>query len=450
MLPDGSIFERGKLLRELVGKSNDGLNTAITGTNRLANLVIRNEVNQEIILNSARQKKLVDEWLTSVDKIGEPATIKNLGQRPKAPEIVDTFEDAQKYFGGVSGKLGTEGNKSTGDFVKMKMENLGETPIRGIKPLRVDGAEVKSIGDNLTNNLNNKYALTGNADALIRGDILQESSNLGYLLYKNAILYPKAGAQLAKTVLGPVTHARNFLSAMAFAGANGVLLNNEFGALKKAWNSSMGPAFGGKATTESKAFYRKLLDLGVVNSNVSQGDLNRLLSDVKFGETLGRLEGKTINNIVNLMSRGKKFAQDAYTAEDDFWKIFSWVGEKTRLEKGLREIPNQKGLALGDDIIEVLDDGTTRNLGKFNEEFLEKRAADLVKNNVPNYAYVSEFVQGLRKYPVGNFVSFPAEIMRTSTNIVDTALKEINFKIKLPSMVRVVCKTFCNLLVNKD
>ena len=89
------------------------------------------------------------------------------------------------------------------------------------------------------------------------------------------------------------------------------------------------------------------------------------------------------------MSRGKKFAQDAYTAEDDFWKIFSWIGEKTRLERGLREIPNEKGLALGDDIIEVLDDGTTRNLGKFNEEFLEKRAADLVKNNVPNYAFVS-------------------------------------------------------------
>ena len=69
VLPDGSIFERKRLLKELVGKSNDGLNTAITGTNRLANLVIRSEVNQEIILNSARQKKLVDEWLTSVDEI---------------------------------------------------------------------------------------------------------------------------------------------------------------------------------------------------------------------------------------------------------------------------------------------------------------------------------------------------------------------------------------------
>ena len=434
-LPDGSIFERKKLLKELVGKSNDGLNTAITGTNRIANLVIRGEVNQEIIRNSARQKKLVDDWLKSVDEIGEAATIEKSGPRPKAPEIVDTAEDAKKYFGGERGQMGSKGQKSTGDYVEM-IAREDPTPIKGIRPLTVTDGEIKSIGADLTNNLNGKFALTGNADALIKGDIVQESSNLGYLLYKNAILYPKAGAQLAKTVLGPVTHARNFLSAMAFAGANGVLLNNEFGALKKAWNSSMGPAFGGKATTESKAFYRKLLDLGVVNSNVSQGDLNRLLSDVKFGETLGKLEGKTINNIVNLMSRGKKFAQDAYTAEDDFWKIFSWIGEKTRLEKGLREIPNEKGLAFGDDVIEVLDDGTTRKLGEFNEEFLEKRAADLVKNNVPNYAYVSDFVQGLRKYPVGNFVSFPAEIMRTSTNIVDTALKEINFKIQLPGMAK--------------
>ena len=120
------------------------------------------------------------------------------------------------------------------------------------------------------------------------------------------------------------------------------------------------------------------------------------------------------------------------------------VGEKTRLEKGLREIPNEKGLALGDDIIEVLDDGTTRNLGKFNEEFLEKRAADLVKNNVPNYAYVSDFVKGLRKAPVGNFVSFPAEIMRTSTNIVETALREINFRMKLPGTDRIV-KPFASI-----
>ena len=41
--------------------------------------------------------------------------------------------------------------------------------------------------------------------------------------------------------------------------------------------------------------------------------------------------------------------------------------------------------------------------------------------------FVSEFVKGLRKLPVGNFVAFPAEILRTGTNIVDTALDEIFF-----------------------
>ena len=41
---------------------------------------------------------------------------------------------------------------------------------------------------------------------------------------------------------------------------------------------------------------------------------------------------------------------------------------------------------------------------------------------------VSEFVKGLRKLPIGNFVAFPAEIIRTSANIVETALKEINYK----------------------
>ncbi len=65
----------------------------------------------------------------------------------------------------------------------------------------------------------------------------------------------------------------------------------------------------------------------------------------------------------------------------------------------------------------------------------------MVKNNVPNYAYVSEFVQGLRKYPVGNFVSFPAEIARTGTNIVRRALREINETIEITDGAGKVLRT---------
>ena len=56
---------------------------------------------------------------------------------------------------------------------------------------------------------------------------------------------------------------------------------------------------------------------------------------------------------------------------------------------------------------------------------LDEKAADIVRNTVPNYEYVPEFIRALRRLPVGNFVSFPAEILRTSTNIVAKSLDEI-------------------------
>ena len=43
-----------------------------------------------------------------------------------------------------------------------------------------------------------------------------------------------------------------------------------------------------------------------------------------------------------------------------------------------------------------------------DDEFFKREAADIVKNNIPNYDYVSDFVKSLRKLPIGNFVSFPS------------------------------------------
>ena len=64
-----------------------------------------------------------------------------------------------------------------------------------------------------------------------------------------------------------------------------------------------------------------------------------------------------------------------------------------------------------------------------DEQFFKEEAADIVKNNIPNYDYVSDFVKVVKKTPIGNFVSFPAEIVRTGTNIVRRSLREINEEI---------------------
>ena len=34
---------------------------------------------------------------------------------------------------------------------------------------------------------------------------------------------------------------------------------------------------------------------------------------------------------------------------------------------------------------------------KLTDDFLEEEAADIVRNNIPNYDYVSDFVQGYKK-----------------------------------------------------
>jgi hypothetical protein len=62
---------------------------------------------------------------------------------------------------------------------------------------------------------------------------------------------------------------------------------------------------------------------------------------------------------------------------------------------------------------------------EFTERQLKEEAADIVRNTVPNYAYVSDTVRALRRLPLGTFMSFPSEILRTTTNIAQRSLREI-------------------------
>ena len=54
-----------------------------------------------------------------------------------------------------------------------------------------------------------------------------------------------------------------------------------------------------------------------------------------------------------------------------------------------------------------------------------KQAAKIVRETVPNYAYVSDFVKGIRRSPLGSFASFPSEIFRTGGNTTMLAVKEM-------------------------
>ena len=124
---------------------------------------------------------------------------------------------------------------------------------------------------------------------------------------------------------------------------------------------------------------------------------------------------KGLRLLLKPLSKLKSVGQDLYTAEDDFWKIYSWAIEKSRIAKAFEK----QGLVRG----KYFTDSTGRSV-RLTEDWLEREAADIVKNNIPNYDFVPDFIKNLRRLPIGNFVAFPAEIARTGTNIVRRALHE--------------------------
>ena len=371
-----------KIFEELLGKTQNPMQTILTATSRLALITRRNEFfsNLDNLSKNAVEEanafpKKLEDWRAA----GSNPALRP--KRPNEPFVVSTEDEARKFFGD--------------DFTG---------------PIEIDPNKTLEAGS--INPLEGKYARRGVAEALIQTNKTNRDSGAMMRLYENFILYPKATSQMAKTIFSPVTHARNFISATAFAAANGIIPLRDPDAVKNAFRLA-GANF--KGTKQQQEFYEELLELGVVNSNVRLGDLSRLLEDVKFGETM--TSDKGLRLLLKPLSRIRRMSEDLYTAEDDFWKIASWAMEQKRLADALLKNGIKKG--------ETFTDSAGRTV-RFTDDYIKREAADIVKNNVPNYDYVGEFVKGLRKLPVGNFVSFPAEILRTGTNIVRRGLKEVN------------------------
>ena len=364
LISAGAIKEADrKVFENLLGKQANPMQTILGGTAKLSMITRRNLFFQDLI-------KKNDELIAA----------------GKKPMFAKSNDEARLVFGD--------------DF----------------EQIRVDQAKTLSVAakGGSINPLNELYTTPGMAKALEGTSLAFDKAGMLGQLYQSLVLYPKGLSQIAKTILSPVTHVRNFVSAGAFATANGIIPDGA--AIKQAYQALQTPL---KGTRQQNDLYEELLKLGVVNSNVRLGDLTRLLEDVNFGETM--TSDKGLRMLLKPLSKLKSISQDLYTAEDDFWKIASWAMEKSRLESNMLA----KGIKRGD---VVKRNGVDLTI---DDEFFKKEAADIVKNNIPNYDYVSDFVKSLRKLPIGNFVSFPAEIVRTGTNIVRRGLREINETITL-------------------
>jgi hypothetical protein len=378
-----------KVFNELLGKHSNPMQTMIGGMAKLSMITRRNVFYNDMMKKSDEMAAL---WKTAPDKLNTPE-----------PMFARSEEEARMFF--------------KDDFRKID-------PIDQAQTLTVGNSARASnpFGDAMKP----FYARPGVAEALEQTSLTTQKPSFLTQVYNSLVLYPKATSQIAKTILSPVTHLRNFVSAGAFAAANGIIPAADLPAIKQAYQALQTPL---KGTNMQNDLYQKLLKLGVVNSNVRLGDLSRLLKDVNFGETMTSENGMRL--LLKPLSKLKSVSQDLYTAEDDFWKIYSWAVEKSRLAKAYEKAGVTKSSFFNRNGKEV----------RLTDDFLEEEAADIIRNNIPNYDYVSDFVKGTRKLPIGNFVSFPAEIARTGTNIVRRALREINETIDITDGAGNIIKT---------
>jgi hypothetical protein len=247
--------------------------------------------------------------------------------------------------------------------------------------------------------------------------------------YRNLLLFPKGVSQMAKTIFSIPTHLRNFFSAGAFSAANGLLfegLTNP-GLLKRAFQQGIDVSSLLKLGPNSplaQREYQDLLELGVTNSQVQMGDLISLLKDTNAGSSMMGIDN-ILGRMFKKFKKGGEFLQGKYMAEDDTFKITNFVVELDRI---IRSAAKRSGQSL-DDFKKTLkqeigpDGAPIRNQKLWA---LKTEAADIVKNTVPNYAFVGEAVKTARLLPIGNFMSFPSEIIRTSTNIAQQGIKELS------------------------
>jgi hypothetical protein len=201
--------------------------------------------------------------------------------------------------------------------------------------------------------------------------------------------------KFGKTILSPTTAMRNWQSAMFFTLANGhfdiTQASKSFGGLREYFTQMGKP--------EQLKYLREMKRLGVVYDTPYAGEMMRLLADSRIEDMLKGKRGTAIDVADWLLKNARQF----YQYGDDFWKIIGFENEKNLLMKH----------------------------AKMSEKEAKIEAAERIRNTYPTYSMVGKALQSLRRFPLaGTFVSFPAEIIRTSVNIVKYAAEDM----KTPGM----------------
>ena len=306
-------------------------------------------------------------------------------------------------------------------FYKSYNEALKNLPYQEI--IRVPLKLTTRLSDQVYSSpLDGKFTSKVWAESIKQGDEIIAGNIARSLPYRAFMLIPKGISQAGKTILGPFTHLRNFFSAVFTTVHSGNILIPPqklaeffYQAVKSAqpqllYRATGNPRF--RNTPQDQGLYQFLLEEGVVNQNIIARDIEGLFGDItragRSNESAEVFFNKLINSTTQKFKKLYGIAQDLYTAEDDVFRITNFLAEGYKYKEAYKTALKQGLITKMPTDLEIM-----------------RQAAKIVRETVPNYAYVSDFVKGIRRSPLGSFASFPSEIFRTGGNTTMLAVKEL-------------------------
>jgi len=437
-------------------------NSILATATRNADAIARGQAGDEVpmfVNTNAEIQARVDQINAQRLADNPDATIENGG----LIRTLDQAPNGQKEMDDILESMRTRGGKM--DYVVLGRDpeaggGQGGGPSRSVYGEMYGYAIPRPMFDAMTNIVNSNMSPMVDFARTLYGPLLQL----------------KGVSQYAKTILSPITQVRNVTSAAMFALANG---NVGRGAnVMESVNMVLRDLIDKELKIKGKTFVdydlnNEVLDFlvdlqkrGVIGSsaqlreiqaNLKKGlgyrdtgptgeQIQRYTRDDREGvhstvqtQTSPNLTGvleipsqiKGIKGGIGAVTKGtnnlaKGFlnkAEGLYKGGDDIWKIYNYQFELQKLRNA-----RTKMMASGDPLDAEVR--FSRYINKTDEETIDEAmkryAADNVRNLVPNYELVPEFIKGLRMVPLGNFVAFPAEIMRTGFNILNTAARELS------------------------
>jgi len=314
-------------------------------------------------------------------------------------------------------KMGLEG----GWLFRSAEEALGKGKI--LNPARLDDIKTQGFLPN------DAIGMFGTPE-LIRqlGGYSIFDSALKYKIYQNILAF-KAMVQGGKTLYSPATQMRNFGSASLFAMNVGHIGGSA--SVPQAFKMVLDDVFGAGPNVDRNKlikYIERKVELGVIDENVVANELAGILADLKGTRTA---TGEPIISGFNQMLQKigntelSQYVQRTYAGGDNVWKMYGhefYMSELSQFTKNIADVKKYFKDIIGRDFIEL---SPKTGINKTVAEGIEEMAAHLVRDTYPTYSRVPPVVQALRKLPLGNFISFPAEMLRTSATTLSTSLKHI-------------------------